>query len=115
VVSGELPAARAAVLGEHLENHADQKAAYELLRQSEKSGRRLTNDEVREMIRFAQEAPERAETQETLFGAEETRRGLVLEKAEISAYVRQRLAREKKLVATVGTERAAQELAGAGK
>jgi hypothetical protein len=59
VISAELPAARAAVLGEHLESPADQKAAYALLRKSEKSGKRLTNDEVREMIRFAPQAGDR--------------------------------------------------------
>lgn len=114
VVSGRLPVERAVVIGRGVESPEDQKALVDLLDQRERGGKRLTNDQVAEMIRLTNDAPKQTDTQETLFGSQEMTRSLIPEKAEVSDFVRKRLAGEKKLFATVGTESAAAQLGASG-
>lgn len=114
VVSGDLPVERAAVIGEGVASPEDQRALFDLLSDREKSGKRLTNDQVAEMIRLTNEAPKTQETQEGLFGAEQMTRSLIPEKAEVSEFVKKRLAQDSKLFSAVGSETAAEKLAGVG-
>jgi hypothetical protein len=111
VMSGDISTARGAILGQ-LENPQQQLAVYDLLKQRERAGKRLTNDQVAELIRL--QAPERQETQEGLFGAEEMTRSLLPEKAEVSEYVRKQLGSERKLFSAVGTQAAAEKLGETG-
>jgi hypothetical protein len=114
VMSGELTPARGAVIGAGVPEHADQQALYDLVKQREKGGKRLTNDQIGELIRLTNEAPKQTETQDGLFGSEEMTRSLLPEKAEVSDYIRKQLSSEKKLFATVGTQGAAERLSTAG-
>jgi hypothetical protein len=119
VMSGDLSPARGAAIGAGLENHADQAAVYDLMKQRERSGRRLTNDQAGELIRMAREGPTKTGTNEddgqtNLFGVEEMTRSLLPEKAEVSDYVRKQLGTEKKLFATVATQAAADKLSEQG-
>jgi len=119
VINGTLPVARGAVIGAGVPNHADQQALYDLMRQREQGGKRLTNDQLGELIRLNQrtstvtERPE-DEVQTSMFGEEEMTRSLLPEKAEISDYVRKQLAAEKKLFGTVAAAPAAERLTEAG-
>lgn len=113
VVSGDIPVERAVVIGKGVPE-ADQRGFIDMLDQREKSGKRLTNDQVGEMIRLTNEAPKHTETQDSLFGSQEMTRSLIPEKAEVSDFVRRRMAQEHKLFSTVGTESAANQLSGAG-
>ena len=110
VVSGELPVPKASIIGELLPEHSDQKAVMALLDRRQASGKNLTNDELRELVRFAQGAPRTTETTANLFGEETIERNHAVEMAELSANVKQRLAVEKKLFSTVGTSGAAEKL-----
>lgn len=114
VVSGELPIERGTVIGEGVADAGDQRALFDLLKERERSGKRLTNDQVAEMIRLANQAPKVAETQESLFGSQEMKRSLIPEKAEVSDFVRHQLFQEKKLFSAVATEGAADKLAASG-
>src|SRR5579859_1017249 len=116
VVSGDLPAARGAVIGAGLPEHADQRALYDVIQKRDKSGNRLTNDQIGEMIRLAKapETPQVTETQGGLFGEEEVARSLIAERAEVSDYVRKQLGSEKRLFGTVGTEAVAGKLGETG-
>ncbi len=115
VVSGDLPKARGAVIGEGLKNPVDQRQLYDLLQASEKNGKRVTNEQVGEMIRLAKgETDQHTETQENLFGSEEATRSLIKEKAEVSEYVQRRMAQEKRLFQAVGSETAASRLGETG-
>lgn len=114
VVSGELPVERASVIGQGVKEAADQRALFDLLSEREKAGKRLTNDQVGEMIRLTNEAPKLEETQDSLFGSQEMTRSLIPEKAEVSDYIRRQLAQEGKLFQAVATEGAADKLASTG-
>jgi len=111
VMSGEIATARGAILGQ-IENPQQQLAVWDLMKQRERAGKRLTNDQVAELIRL--QAPAREETQENLFGVEEMTRSLLPEKAEVSEYVRKQLGGEKRLFSAVGTQAAAEKLGEAG-
>jgi hypothetical protein len=113
VVDGSLTPARGAVIGE-VSNHADQQALYKLIQDRERGGKRLTNDQIGELIRLNNRTATVAETQGGLFGEEETTRSLLPEKAEISDYVRKQLATEKKLFGAVSSQAAAERLGEAG-
>ena len=114
VVSGDMPVERAALIGRGVTEHADQKALQALLTERERSGKRVSNDQLGEMIRLTNAAPKVSETQESLFGSHEMTRSLIPEKADVSDYVKQRLGQEKKLFAAAGTERAAEQLGSHG-
>jgi hypothetical protein len=76
VVSGDFPVERAALIGRGLDSHEDQRALVDLLDRSEKGGKRITNDQLGEMIRLAKapdtRPPTTTETQDSLFGPQET-------------------------------------------
>jgi hypothetical protein len=119
VVHGLLPVERAAVLGAGVPNHADQQALYTLIRQRESGGKRLTNDQIEELIRMNNRTATVTESsadkaQGGLFGVEEMTRSLLPEKAVLSDYVRKQLSAEKKLFGAVSTEAAAERLGQAG-
>jgi hypothetical protein len=111
VVHGDMPAERGAIIGEGVKGHADQRALADMLDKGEKSGKRITNDQLAELIRLT---PKHTETQTDLFGSAEMTRSLIREKAEVSDYVRTRLGKEKRLFASVGTEGAAAQLGETG-
>jgi len=87
VAIGKLPVERGALIGELLPDHADQAALIKALAKREN----VTNDVLREFIKQAQGAPKTEVTQRNLFGDEVIRTNLLLEKAEVSAYIRQQL------------------------
>jgi hypothetical protein len=105
VVSGEIPATRGAVIGEGLKSHADQAALFSQIQKRERGGKRATNDEIKEMIRLANDGPKVATTsaQGSMFGDEELEHSPIFERAEVSTYIRKQLAGEKRLFSTVGT------------
>lgn len=118
VVAGALPVERAAIIGNGLPNHADQKVLYAVLAKAAKAGRRPTNDQVEEMIRLANGGAKKVaaeSSQANLFGDEQqVEQSLLGEKAEISDYVRKQLIAEKRLFGIVGNQGAAERLGVAG-
>jgi hypothetical protein len=114
VVHGQLPVKRAVIIGEMLPDHTDQSAAVQMLRAAEQRGKRLTDQEVRELFRRITGAERRVESQDTLFGVEEMTQNLALEEAQLSNAIRQRLGQEKKLFGLVGTKSNADRLGAAG-
>lgn len=105
VVSGAFPVSRAAIIGEGLTSPQDMLAVADIV-----SKQGMTDGQVREMVRRAHSATRQVETQDTLFGTEETERSLIAEEANLSDSIRSQLSREKKLFATVGTKGAAESL-----
>ncbi len=119
VIDGSLTPARGAVIGTGIERHADQKAVYDLIKQQEKGGRRLTNDQVEELIRLNNRTPTKTEStadnaQGSMFGIEEMTRSLLPEKSVVSDYIRKQLGTDKKLFGAVGNEAAAARLGEGG-
>lgn len=102
VLDGSLPAARAAVIGAGVPNQADQQALYELIKKREQGGKRLTNDQIGELIRMQSAAPKVTQKpsddgQVRMFPEddEEITRSLLPEKAILSDYARKQLGQEK--------------------
>jgi|GEM_PF-5822773 len=114
VVHGNINQKRAVIIGENLPDHADQMGAIAVLRNAESRGKRLTDAEVRELIRRTAQAERKVEQQDTLFGVEEMTQNLALEEAQLSNFVRTKLGNEKKLFSTVGNQSAAERLGAAG-
>ena len=119
VVSGKLKVQRAAVIGAGLPNKADQLALYDAINKREADGKRLTDDQVEEMISLAKGAPKKESADDieqfNMFGEpEQVERSLIAEKAIISDYVRKQLSAEKKLFGIVGDQGAADRLSRTG-
>ena len=117
MLEGSLTPARGAVIGKDIPSHADQQALYSLLKEREKGGKRLTNDQVEELIRLSN----RTSTHYRVLGRRRAGQYfwprsdnplLLPEKAEISDYVRKQLATERKLFGIVSTEARSREAGG---
>jgi ADP-Ribosyltransferase in polyvalent proteins len=114
VTRGEFSESLGVLIGERLANHEQQHALTQLMSEFERKGRRLTADTVRELADMAASAPTHATTEMTLFGEETSERSLAVERAQLTANMRQRLAGDKRLFGTVGRQGAAEALSRAG-
>ena len=97
-----------------LPDHAEQKALLNLVESQERKGERITNDTIRELADFVTGSGKRTETTASLFGDQQIEKSLALEKAEVSAYIKQQLAKDRKLFGYVSNDARATELARAG-
>ena len=114
VIDGRLPESRATIIGSSGLEGVEQRALVDLINSKEKSGRRLTNETVRELTDVVKSSVTQTQTQFDLFGASEVQKNLAIEKAQLQSNIRQRLGREKRLFGTVAKSTAAEELARAG-
>jgi hypothetical protein len=114
VTQGDIPEGRAVAISEATPNHAEQKALLDLVESQERKGKRVTNDVIRELADFVTGSGTRTETTASLFGDQQVEKSLALEKAEVSAYVKQQLAKDRKLFGYVSNEGRASELQRAG-
>ena len=114
VVSGKLKQGRAIAIGNATDVPEEQQAILKLIQRRELGGHRVPDDVVDELARMAKSAGAHTETQQTLFGTEEMRRNLALEKAEVSAYVRHQIQQEKGLFGSVSDENKAERLGKVG-
>ena len=114
VVSGDLRPGRAIAIGEATNDPAEQKAILSLVERKERSGAKVSDDTLSELIRLVKGSEQTTETTADLFGTQEINRSLALEKAEISSSIKQQLAKDRKLFGFVAKEGRAEELARAG-
>ena len=114
VVSGKMTEARGISIGKAAPTPEQQEAIVKMIRSSENRGRTVTNATIEEFGRMARNAGVHRESTQTLFGTQERTRSLALEKAEISAYVRKKIADERKLFAHVADKGRAEALDKAG-
>jgi hypothetical protein len=114
VIQGTMPLERALIIGERVSEPDAQLKLAQLLRGETAKGRRIGNEQVRELADFVESAPTARTVEETLFGSEETVVSLALDKARIAASIRERLSTDKTLFAKVGKEKSAERLTAAG-
>jgi hypothetical protein len=114
VVSGDLPIGRAVAIGGATKDAAEQRAIFALIQKKEKPGRRVNDDTLRELTKFVKSSGKTEEFTASLFGEEHVTKSLALEKAEISAYIRQQLAKDRKLFDFVPKQGHAKELERGG-
>ena len=114
VAQGRMRVGRGVAIGNATDDPAQQEAILKMIEKREKSGKAIPDSVVAELGRMAKGAKDKTETQDTLFGVQSMTRNLLLEKAEVSDYIRKQIGSEKKLFTTVGTESTAQRLGKAG-
>ncbi len=115
VVDGKMTPSRGALIGDLLgDDHAAQQAAVDFFKQSDRRGNRYNDAEAADIIRSIKSAPETTEELPTLFGVDEVRKNLFGERAQVSAAIGKRLAKEKGLFALVSKKANAERLSGAG-
>jgi hypothetical protein len=110
VVQGQIPVERAVAIGDSTNDPAEQKAIVDLIAKKEKQGKHISNETLRELVRFVKGSEQNQETTADLFGSQEITKSLALEKAEVSSYIKQQLAKDKKLFGFVSKGERAQEL-----
>lgn len=114
VIDGEMSVERAAIIGGSGLSSEKQTELDKLIGSRERGNRKLTNDTVRELVDTVKASEQRTEFTMDLFGGSQEVKDNAIERAQIQAKIKARLSREKKLFATVGKSRAAQELERAG-
>src|SRR5664280_2334960 len=114
VSQGDIPEGRAVVISDATPDHAQQRGLLGLIESQERKGKRVTNDTIRELADFVVGSGTRTETTASLFGDQQIEKSLALEKAEVSAYVKQQLAKDRKLFGYVANEGRAAELQKVG-
>jgi phage gp29-like protein len=113
-IDGDMPVERATIIGNSGLDHQQQRSLVAMVDQQAKRRRNITNETVRELADSVRSSAQRVETQFNLFGASQVVQDNAMERAALAANVRQRLSREKKLFATVGRSKAAEDLERAG-
>lgn len=104
VATGKMSEGRGVALGEATADPAQQEAIVKLLDKREAQGKNITEATVAELARFVASSGNRTVEQGGLFGANQQIHSLALEKAEISAYIKQQIAKERRTFAAVSTE-----------
>jgi hypothetical protein len=110
VVSGKIREGRGVAIGAASDSPADQEALLKLINKSEAKGKRVSDDVVEELARMVKSAGQHTETQSGLFGVKELTKNLALEKADISTFVRSKIATERRIFQSVSQESKAAEL-----
>ena len=111
VATAQVPQGWGVAIGSLVDDPVLQREALAAVRGS---GKRLTQAEVTEVARQVRDAGTEGVNQETLFGSETERRGLFVQRAQLAAAVKKRLAGDKRLFGYVAKEGRAEELSRAG-
>lgn len=111
VARGEMGTSAGVAIGNALSNHEDQIA---LVRLMEKSGKKLSAKEITELVSFVSNAAKQTQTEISLFGEEEAIQNLAVEKAQLAAYIKDRLSKDRRLFGYVAKTDRARELQRVG-
>jgi hypothetical protein len=95
-VSGKLRRGRAIAIGKAAPEVEQQRRSLKLIGRAEAKGKRVSDETIEKLGRMVRGAQTHSATQNTHFGLQEQTRNLALEKAEVSTYIRETLARERK-------------------
>jgi hypothetical protein len=102
VTTGRMKLSRGIVIGRELPaNPPAQEAIYRTVRELEDKGQNVSDAKLAELIRIARGSGNVTESQTDLFGTHELTRSLAPQQADILAYVREQLGRDKRLFSTV--------------
>ncbi len=81
VVQGDLTQGRAIAIGEATADPAEQKAVLDLVERKERTGKKVSDDTLSELIRLVKSSGQTTETTANLFGTQEINRSLALSKS----------------------------------
>lgn len=111
VATAQVPQGWGVAIGSMLDDAVLQREALAAVRGS---GKRLTQAEVLEVARQVRDAGTEGVKQDNLFGTQEERQGLFIQRAQLAAAVKKRLASDKRLFGYVAKEGRAEALSQAG-
>lgn len=111
---GKEPWRRIAILGKSGLSQPEQLATWHLVQAEEAKGRRLTNEQIEELARFAKTAETERVSQDSLFGTETVDQSNAVEKARLSAWAKDKLRSQARLFKFVSRGERAEQLEGAG-
>src|SRR6185312_9154876 len=114
VVSGRLREGRAVAIADGADSPQQQWDILKLVNDREAKGKPVSDEALAEMIRLVKSSGTHVETQDTLFGPQETSTSLAFEKAELSASIRKQLSEERRTFNAVSSEARATRLGKAG-
>lgn len=107
----EMPIARGVAIGGSNLNQGQQLALSQLIDKMGAKGQRLTDAEIGELARFVSGAGETTTGQETLFDEEALKQSNAVEKARLAAWLKDELARDKRIFKPLAQEERAREVA----
>ena len=113
VMTGGLDTGTAAIIGSADLAPEQQRSLVKLI-DSRSKKRELTQSVLKELVDTAKASATQSQTSFTLFGEEEIKQSLTIERAQLQAGIKRRLASERKLFGTVGKSKSAQSLSRAG-
>jgi hypothetical protein len=113
-VDGEIPAARAAIIGGSGLSHAQQSALHGQLQSLGKRGE-VSDRTLKELVDNARHAGSKTTKSTDLFGSHEDEQSLAISRAKVQATIKSELSRETKLFGLVSKSKAARELAEKGR
>jgi hypothetical protein len=111
IESGDISESRGVAIGAATDDPAQQEAILKLIDKQEAKGRRVNNDTVAELSRFVKNSGNKTVEQGGLFGANQEIHSLALDKADISSYIKQQIAKERRTFGAVATKGKAAQLA----
>lgn len=114
VVQGKMTPARGAVIGSAFTREPEQMALNAMLERPDVRKKNLSDEAIRELAKFVDTAGRRVKTIETLFGEESLVQNLAIEKAQVSAVLKGRLAADKRLFGYVSNSNRAARLESQG-
>ncbi len=114
MVNGQLSEKRGLAITRHLEDRDKQDELLHNIRQAEQRGHHVRDDAVEEMARDLSLSESVIEEQTDLFGTEEVKRSLVVERGMLKAAVRRALSSESRAFTEVGRRGRPEALAEAG-
>jgi hypothetical protein len=110
VATGQMPEQRGIAIGNATSDPVQQEAIVKLIEKQEAKGRKVNNDTVAELSRFVANSGNKTIEQGGLFGANQEIHSLALDKAEISSFIKQQIAKEKRVFGSVATPGKAEAL-----
>ena len=114
VGTGEISESRGAAIGKATSDPATQQGILDVLAKREAGGRTVPDATVAEIGRIAEHAGNYSENTLSLFGPEQKTNSLILDVADVSAFVKREIMREKSVFGSVANEDKAQKLSKAG-
>lgn len=114
VAAGRIPEQRGIAIAKAAPTPETQEALISMIRKAEGRGKSITNETIDELGRLTRQADTVSTQTDSLFGPESRTRNTVIERAEVSSFIRKRLAQEKNLFGGLTNTAKADTLGGKG-
>ncbi len=114
VGTGQISEGRGVALGKATSDPVTQQGILDLIAKREAAGKQVSDSTVAEMARIAEHAGNYSQDTLSLFGPQQKTNSLLLDVADVSAYVKRSIIKERNTFGSVASESKAEALARAG-